>query len=100
MINGTADYNWVKFTYPFNMTRSPAASVCAGLVVVGTAGRAAAGRAPACRPGRAAVGGGAGGRHSVSMPWRPFPAAPVGLRSMATFEPCEPGYACRRLFRR
>jgi aspartyl-tRNA(Asn)/glutamyl-tRNA(Gln) amidotransferase subunit A len=31
MINGKADYNWVKFTYPFNMTRSPAASVCAGL---------------------------------------------------------------------
>ncbi len=31
MINGKADYNWVKFTYPFNMTRSPAASVCAGM---------------------------------------------------------------------
>jgi aspartyl-tRNA(Asn)/glutamyl-tRNA(Gln) amidotransferase subunit A len=31
MINGKADFNWVKFTYPFNMTRSPAASVCAGL---------------------------------------------------------------------
>jgi Asp-tRNA(Asn)/Glu-tRNA(Gln) amidotransferase A subunit family amidase len=31
MVNGTPDYNWVKFTYPFNMTRSPAASVCAGL---------------------------------------------------------------------
>ena len=31
MINGTPDYNWVKFTYPFNMTRSPAATVCAGL---------------------------------------------------------------------
>ena len=31
MVNGTPDYNWVKFTYPFNMTRSPAATVCAGL---------------------------------------------------------------------
>jgi aspartyl-tRNA(Asn)/glutamyl-tRNA(Gln) amidotransferase subunit A len=31
LINGTADFNWVKFTYPFNMTRSPAASVCVGL---------------------------------------------------------------------
>jgi len=31
LINGTLDYNWVKFTYPFNMTRSPAASVCVGL---------------------------------------------------------------------
>ena len=30
MINGVADYNWVRFTYPFNMTRSPAASVCVG----------------------------------------------------------------------
>ncbi len=31
MINGVTDVNWVKFTYPFNMTRSPAASICAGL---------------------------------------------------------------------
>lgn len=31
LINGTPDFNWVKFTYPFNMTRSPAATVCAGL---------------------------------------------------------------------
>jgi Asp-tRNA(Asn)/Glu-tRNA(Gln) amidotransferase A subunit family amidase len=31
LINGTPDINWVKFTYPFNMTRSPAATVCAGL---------------------------------------------------------------------
>ncbi|MGH9079452.1 MAG: amidase [Acidimicrobiales bacterium] len=30
MVNGKPDYNWVKFTYPFNMTRSPAASICAG----------------------------------------------------------------------
>jgi aspartyl-tRNA(Asn)/glutamyl-tRNA(Gln) amidotransferase subunit A len=35
MINGTADVNWVKFTYPFNMTRSPAATVCAGLTAEG-----------------------------------------------------------------
>jgi Asp-tRNA(Asn)/Glu-tRNA(Gln) amidotransferase A subunit family amidase len=35
MINGTADFNWVKFTYPFNMTRSPAASICAGLTSSG-----------------------------------------------------------------
>jgi len=35
MINGVADANWVKFTYPFNMTRSPAASVCAGLSASG-----------------------------------------------------------------
>lgn len=31
LVNGEADPNWVKFTYPFNMTRSPAATVCAGL---------------------------------------------------------------------
>jgi aspartyl-tRNA(Asn)/glutamyl-tRNA(Gln) amidotransferase subunit A len=31
MINGKPDYNWVKFTYPFNMTRSPAASICVGM---------------------------------------------------------------------
>ncbi len=31
MVNGVPDYNWVRFTYPFNMTRSPAATVCAGL---------------------------------------------------------------------
>jgi aspartyl-tRNA(Asn)/glutamyl-tRNA(Gln) amidotransferase subunit A len=31
MINGRVDPNWVAFTYPFNMTRSPAATVCAGL---------------------------------------------------------------------
>jgi aspartyl-tRNA(Asn)/glutamyl-tRNA(Gln) amidotransferase subunit A len=35
MINGTSDYNWVKFTYPFNMTRSPAASICVGLTAAG-----------------------------------------------------------------
>jgi aspartyl-tRNA(Asn)/glutamyl-tRNA(Gln) amidotransferase subunit A len=29
-INGEPDANWVRFTYPFNMTRSPAGTVCAG----------------------------------------------------------------------
>jgi Asp-tRNA(Asn)/Glu-tRNA(Gln) amidotransferase A subunit family amidase len=31
LINGEPDINWVKLTYPFNMTRSPAATVCVGL---------------------------------------------------------------------
>ncbi len=31
MINGTSDFNWVKMTYGFNLTRSPAATVCVGL---------------------------------------------------------------------
>jgi aspartyl-tRNA(Asn)/glutamyl-tRNA(Gln) amidotransferase subunit A len=35
LINGTAEYNWVKMTYPFNMTRSPAATVCIGLSSAG-----------------------------------------------------------------
>lgn len=30
MINGEIDANWVRYTYPFNMTRSPAATVCVG----------------------------------------------------------------------
>lgn len=34
-INGEVDYNWVKYTYPFNMTRSPAATVCVGLTAAG-----------------------------------------------------------------
>jgi Asp-tRNA(Asn)/Glu-tRNA(Gln) amidotransferase A subunit family amidase len=29
-IDGEPDINWVRFTYPFNMTRSPAGTVCAG----------------------------------------------------------------------
>jgi Asp-tRNA(Asn)/Glu-tRNA(Gln) amidotransferase A subunit family amidase len=29
-INGEPDVNWIMYTYPFNMTRSPAGSVCAG----------------------------------------------------------------------
>ena len=35
MINGVADYNWVKMTYAFNMTRSPVATVCVGLSSAG-----------------------------------------------------------------
>lgn len=34
-INGTEDPNWVQFTYPFNMTRSPAGTVCAGYTRAG-----------------------------------------------------------------
>jgi aspartyl-tRNA(Asn)/glutamyl-tRNA(Gln) amidotransferase subunit A len=29
-IDGRVEANWVRFTYPFNMTRSPAGTVCAG----------------------------------------------------------------------
>jgi aspartyl-tRNA(Asn)/glutamyl-tRNA(Gln) amidotransferase subunit A len=35
MINGELEPNWARFTYPFNMTRSPAASVCTGLTAAG-----------------------------------------------------------------
>ncbi len=35
LINAEPDPNWVRFTYPFNMTRSPAASVCVGLTALG-----------------------------------------------------------------
>ena len=35
VINGVQDYNWVKLTYGFNMTRSPAATVCVGLTSAG-----------------------------------------------------------------
>lgn len=34
-VNGVVDPNWVRLTYPFNMTRSPAATVCAGLAPSG-----------------------------------------------------------------
>ena len=30
LLNGVEDINWVQMTYPFNMTRSPAATVCVG----------------------------------------------------------------------
>lgn len=29
-VHGVEDASWVRFTYPFNLTRSPAGSVCAG----------------------------------------------------------------------
>ena len=35
MVNGVETANWVQFTYPFNMTRSPVATVCAGLSKAG-----------------------------------------------------------------
>ncbi len=35
MVNGKATPNWVSLTYPFNMTRSPAATVCVGLTAAG-----------------------------------------------------------------
>jgi aspartyl-tRNA(Asn)/glutamyl-tRNA(Gln) amidotransferase subunit A len=35
VVNGVVDANWVRLTYPFNMTRSPAATVCAGLTAHG-----------------------------------------------------------------
>jgi aspartyl-tRNA(Asn)/glutamyl-tRNA(Gln) amidotransferase subunit A len=31
VVNGVVDLNWTRLTYPFNMTRSPAATVCPGL---------------------------------------------------------------------
>jgi len=34
-VNGKEEANWVRYTYPFNMTRSPAASVCVGLSSAG-----------------------------------------------------------------
>ncbi len=34
-INGVVEQNWVRFTYGFNLTRSPAGSVCAGLTTDG-----------------------------------------------------------------
>jgi Asp-tRNA(Asn)/Glu-tRNA(Gln) amidotransferase A subunit family amidase len=35
VVNGIQDVAWVRFTYPFNMTRNPAATVCAGLTGAG-----------------------------------------------------------------
>ncbi len=35
LVNGRVDANWVKFTYPFNLTGSPAATVCIGLTGAG-----------------------------------------------------------------
>jgi aspartyl-tRNA(Asn)/glutamyl-tRNA(Gln) amidotransferase subunit A len=30
VVNGVEDISWVRYTYPFNLTRSPAGTVCAG----------------------------------------------------------------------
>ncbi|WP_426572636.1 amidase [Aquihabitans sp. McL0605] len=30
LVNGIEDISWVRYTYPFNLTRSPAGTVCAG----------------------------------------------------------------------
>lgn len=35
VVNGRRDPAWVRFTYPFNMTRSPAATVCVGFTDAG-----------------------------------------------------------------
>ncbi|MBK9178472.1 MAG: amidase [Acidimicrobiales bacterium] len=35
VINGVEDPNWVRFTYPFNLTRSPAGTVTAGFTASG-----------------------------------------------------------------
>lgn len=35
VVNGVEDPAWVRFTYPFNMTRNPAATLCAGLTPAG-----------------------------------------------------------------
>ena len=34
-VHGIEDASWVRFTYPFNLTRSPAGSVCAGFTTDG-----------------------------------------------------------------
>jgi Asp-tRNA(Asn)/Glu-tRNA(Gln) amidotransferase A subunit family amidase len=34
-VNGADSANWIAFTYPFNMTRSPAGTVCAGFTAGG-----------------------------------------------------------------
>jgi aspartyl-tRNA(Asn)/glutamyl-tRNA(Gln) amidotransferase subunit A len=35
LVNGVMTHKWLQFTHPFNMTRSPAATVCAGLTGAG-----------------------------------------------------------------
>jgi Asp-tRNA(Asn)/Glu-tRNA(Gln) amidotransferase A subunit family amidase len=35
IVNGVPSTNWVSYTYPFNLTRSPAGTVCAGLTAAG-----------------------------------------------------------------
>jgi len=34
-VHGVPDVSWVRFTYPFNLTRSPAGTVCAGFTADG-----------------------------------------------------------------
>ena len=34
-MNGVEDISWVRFTYPFNLTRSPAGTVTAGFTTDG-----------------------------------------------------------------
>jgi aspartyl-tRNA(Asn)/glutamyl-tRNA(Gln) amidotransferase subunit A len=34
-VHGVEDISWVRYTYPFNLTRSPAGSVCAGFTADG-----------------------------------------------------------------
>ena len=74
VVNGEETHNWVQFTYPFNMTRSPAATVCAGLTRGRLADRAAVDRAPARRPGGLANGG---RPRSGARPRRAGPGRPV-----------------------
>ena len=90
MINGTPDYNWVKFTYPFNMTRSPAATVCVGLTSAGVpVGLQLIGpqHADLVVLRSAAALEEALGFDAVA----PFPPR-RGSEVVATFDPCEPGY--------
>ena len=35
VLDGHPDPNWIRFTYPFNLTRSPAGTVCAGFTSEG-----------------------------------------------------------------
>ena len=75
-IDGEPDDNWVRYTYPFNMTRSPAGSVCAGFTAdgmpVGPAGR----RPPARRRG------GAAGLALLEDLLGPAPYGPVGIAAL------------------
>ncbi len=63
LINGEVEANWARFTYPFNMTRSPAASVCAGLTSSGLPVGIQLVGPPARGPGRDPLGRGARSRH-------------------------------------
>ena len=47
--------NWTPFTYPFNLTQQPAASICCGFTLQGCRRRAPAGRADVRRPYRHAI---------------------------------------------